>query len=157
LAQKSQQFSQKLPIDALASLAQKSCQFSPNLPSDASPLWLKRVAILVKICLVMLASLAHKRCQFSPNLPCDAHLFGSIEELGKNKNKKLLCSRSIESRFRFCLKISCPSTTKEMLKYLNKTKFHVLSTKRCSGPPSTVMCTLNRDIAQIPSVEAIQQ
>jgi hypothetical protein len=93
----------------------------------------------------MLTSLAQKNRQFSQNLPSDARLFGSIEELGtqKKKKKNYCVAGALNLGSAFCLKISCPST-KEMLKYLNKTKFHVLSTKRRSSPPSTVMCTLDR-------------
>jgi len=54
------------------------------------PLWIKRVASLVKnLPSDALASLAQKSRQFSRNLPSDeAHLFGSIEELGTPKKKK---------------------------------------------------------------------
>jgi hypothetical protein len=79
-----------------------------------------------------------------------------LRNWGKIKNKNYCAAGALNLGSASVSKFSCPST-KEMLKYLNKTKFHVLSTKRCSGPPSTVMCTLKRDIAQIPSVEAIQQ
>ncbi len=105
------------------------------------PLWLKRVASLVEISLVTLTSLAHKSHQFSRNQPSDAHLFGSIEELGKTKKKNYCAAGALNlgsasvSKFYVLQQKRCSSTS-------TKQNFIVISTKRCSGPPSTVMCTL---------------